>query len=133
MSAIRFDFAGGLRDADTPFLEARERGCVLCMKCTQICPTGALQKLDAEPATVQRRVRMGVPVLERSRCIPWRGQGVCRLCFYVCPYPGTAVALVGPQHAPLFDAACCVGCGLCEEACPDYARAIRIEPQVIGA
>ena len=29
---------------------------------------------------------------------------------------------------PVFDAAACVGCGLCEEACPERARAIRILP-----
>jgi Pyruvate/2-oxoacid:ferredoxin oxidoreductase delta subunit len=67
-------------------------------------------------------------VLERRACIPWRGEGVCRLCYYVCPYPDSAVALVGPQQGPLFSPEHCVGCGLCEEACPEQARAIRIVP-----
>jgi NAD-dependent dihydropyrimidine dehydrogenase PreA subunit len=38
------------------------------------------------------------------------------------------VALVGPQQAPHFTPEQCVGCGLCEEACPEQARAIRIIP-----
>ena len=36
--------------------------------------------------------------------------------------------LVGPQKAPLFHPEACVGCGLCEEACPETAQAIRIVP-----
>jgi MauM/NapG family ferredoxin protein len=128
VNAIRFDATTDLRGSDTPYVVARERACVLCMKCTEACPTGALAKISPTADVVQHAVKMGTPVLTRSRCIPWRGEGVCRLCFYVCPYPGSAVALAGPQQAPLFDAAACVGCGLCEEACPEQARAIRIEP-----
>jgi ferredoxin-type protein NapG len=128
VQAIRFDASSDLRTSDTPFVVPRERGCVLCMKCTEACPTGALQKTSPDLAAVQLAVRMGTPVLERSRCIPWRGEGVCRLCFYVCPFQGTAIALVGPQQAPSFDSKSCVGCGLCEEACPEHAQAIRIRP-----
>ena len=71
---------------------------------------------------------MGVPQLTRSRCLPWTGAGVCRLCFEVCPYPNRAVELVGAQLGPLFHPEACVGCGLCEEACPDGAHAIVILP-----
>jgi NAD-dependent dihydropyrimidine dehydrogenase PreA subunit len=38
------------------------------------------------------------------------------------------VELVGPRMAPLFHPEACVGCGLCEEACPEEAQAIRIRP-----
>lgn len=116
-------------DAALPFVDPRERACVLCMKCTQVCPTDALVPLEASSAVVAERVRMGTPVLTRPRCLPWNGEGVCRLCYLVCPYPDQAVSLVGPQRAPLFHPQACVGCGLCEEACPDSAQAIRIVPK----
>ncbi len=123
------EFPTGLSlDAATPFIDTAQKACVLCMKCTQVCPTDALQKLSDDREEVFRSVRLGRPVLERSRCLPWTGQGVCRLCFLVCPYPNRAVEVVGPQLAPLFHADACVGCGLCEEACPDGASAITIEP-----
>jgi ferredoxin len=113
--AIRFE--NGL-----PVIDTRERACTLCMKCPQVCPTGALVPVPAEA------VRMGTPVLDRKACLPWSGAGICRLCHQVCPFPDRAVELVGPQAAPMFNAGACVGCGLCEEACPDTARAIRIKP-----
>jgi MauM/NapG family ferredoxin protein len=128
VQCIRFENELDSLGADTPFLEARSRGCTLCMKCTQACPTGALRPLPFDKVVIQREVRMGRPVLTRSQCLPWRNEGVCRLCYYACPYADSAVVLVGPQQAPSFDPKQCVGCGLCEEACPETARAIRIEP-----
>jgi len=125
--AIRFPAGAGL-DAAHPFLELRESACVLCMECTEVCPTGALARIAPRPETVAAEVRIGTPVLDRRACLPWSGRGVCRLCAYVCPIGSPAVELVGPQLAPLFHAEGCVGCGLCEEACPDEARAIRIVP-----
>lgn len=126
-ACIRFPGAFSLEQA-LPFLELTERACVLCMKCTQVCPTGALTPVAADAQAIAKEVRMGVPVLNRASCLPWNGAGVCRLCYQVCPYPDRAVELVGPQKAPLFHADACVGCGLCEEACPDSASAIVIAP-----
>ncbi len=115
-------------DQATPFIDTASRACVLCMKCTQACPTDALTRLAADADVVFQSVKMGVPKLTRSKCLPWNGTGVCRLCYLVCPYPDKAVELVGPQKAPLFHESACVGCGLCEEACPELAQAIVIEP-----
>ncbi len=126
-------FPGGTDlDAAHPFLALREAACVLCMACTDVCPTGALTHIPAQAERVAAEVRIGVPALDRRSCLPWSGQGVCRLCAYVCPMGSRAVELVGPQQAPLFHAAGCVGCGLCEEACPEDARAIRIVPVAAG-
>ncbi len=124
---IRFPGALSLETA-LPHLETDERACILCMKCTGVCPTGALRPIPLDADVIAKEVRIGVPVLTRSRCLPWTGQGICRLCYQVCPYPDAAVEVVGPQKAPLFHPEACVGCGLCEEACPELARAIRIEP-----
>jgi len=128
--AIRFP-AGAALDAGQPFLALREAACVLCMACTEVCPTGALARIPARAERVAAEVRIGVPVLDRRSCLPWSRQGVCRLCAYVCPMGARAVELVGPLQAPLFHAAGCVGCGLCEEACPEEAHAIHIVPAAL--
>ncbi len=131
--AIRFPTALSLESVH-PFIAARDAACILCMKCTEVCPTDALTPVPATREAIARSVRMGTPVLKRPDCLPWSGRGICRLCYYVCPYAGTAVELVGPRLAPLFHAQACVGCGLCEEACPEEASAIRIEsPAETGA
>jgi MauM/NapG family ferredoxin protein len=116
------------RLADTPVLQPRARPCSLCMRCTAVCPTGALQPIEPELEQIQRQVRIGRPLLDRDRCVALDGSGECRACYYVCPFRGSAVRLEGPLLGPVFDASACVGCGLCEEACPERARAIRIVP-----
>lgn len=126
-TCIRFPSAFSL-DQATPYIDTADRACVLCMKCTQVCPTDALVPLKLDADVIFKEVRMGTPVLTRKKCLPWNGEGVCRLCYQVCPYPDKAVELVGPQKAPLFHPEACVGCGLCEEACPELAQAIRIVP-----
>jgi ferredoxin-type protein NapG len=125
---IRFDSALDPRASDTPWLDVRDRACILCMKCTEVCPTGALQLIPADPEVVQARVKMGVPELDRDKCLPWTSRGVCRLCYYACPYLDEAIVLDGPRQAPVIRPEDCTGCGLCEEACPESVRAIRVVP-----
>jgi ferredoxin len=125
--AIRFDGLLNLRGSDTPYVDARGSACTLCMRCTQACPTGALIPTAYDLAALQRQVRMGRPVLEKKKCLPWNGDGFCRLCFYACPYPDSAIELTGASQAPVFAPDKCVGCGRCEQVCPERARAVRIE------
>ena len=127
--AIRFDSSPGLAGSDTPYIAARSRPCTLCMRCTQACPSGALTPIDPEHSIVQAKVRMGHPELDRQKCVAWRESGECRACYYVCLYAGSAVRLEGAKLGPVFDREACVGCGQCEEACPESALAIRIVPR----
>ncbi|MBI5543698.1 MAG: 4Fe-4S dicluster domain-containing protein, partial [Deltaproteobacteria bacterium] len=90
--AIRFDGQLDLRGTDTPYIDARLSACTLCMRCTQACPTGALVPLagNEDLTALQRLVRMGKPILDQKKCLPWNGDGICRACYYACPYPDSA-------------------------------------------
>ncbi|MGC4117660.1 MAG: 4Fe-4S dicluster domain-containing protein [Myxococcales bacterium] len=128
--AIRFDGSLDLRGTDVPFVSARASACTLCMRCTEACPTGALILTPAgDLAALQPLVKMGTPVLDKKKCLPWTGDGICRLCYYACPYPDSAIELTGPSLAPNFKEDACVGCGRCEQVCPERAQAITIKPR----
>lgn len=118
----------GLLDSEhgalTPFVDVRRRSCTLCMRCTQICPTGALTPVDDDPEAIAREVRMGVAVVDSDRCISYQGR-LCGVCHDACPLPGTAIKLV-PRAKPQVLSDGCVGCGRCVETCPQVPTAIDI-------
>lgn len=114
------------RAVATPTLTPRDVPCRLCaghdgLLCIEACPSGAL-----EPVADERAIRMGTAVVDTSRCLAYN-QVICRACFNSCPYPFEAIRL-GPRMEPIIDAAACIGCGLCDEACLTEPSSITIRP-----
>ena len=117
----------------TPRLAARIGGCEKnCSMCGQVCPTGAIRRLDPEEKTY---ARMGTAVIDRARCIAWEQDRICLICDEACPYDAigslseTVRGVTLPR--PFVDEAICTGCGLCEARCPIEGRA-AIEVFPIG-
>ena len=108
----------------TPYLDVRRRSCTLCMRCTNICPTGALTPVPEEAQAISVNVRMGVAVVDPDRCLSYLGR-VCGYCHDACPYPGTAIRLVPPAKPVVIEDGC-VGCGRCVELCPQSPTAIDV-------
>ncbi|RME25695.1 MAG: 4Fe-4S dicluster domain-containing protein [Deltaproteobacteria bacterium] len=109
--------------AGTPYIVPRRAGCNTCMRCTQVCPTGALTPVEAERSAVLDQVRMGLAYVDEGLCLSHLGR-ICGVCHDACPYSGDAIVL-GPGARPeVLDA--CVGCGRCEERCPQVPAAIRV-------
>jgi MauM/NapG family ferredoxin protein len=105
----------------TPFIDAFETGCVLCLECTKTCPTDAL-----EPLEDKSEVKVGLAVVDTERCVSHNGSGVCGACHTVCPFRNFAITQ-GIRNQPTVHEDACVGCGLCEEACiVDGVKAIRV-------
>ncbi len=122
---IRFHgFEESENGALTPFLDVRRRSCTLCMRCTDICPTGALKPIIDSKEEILKNVSMGLAVIDPQRCFSYLGR-VCGYCHDACPFPEIAIKLTAPSARPfVFDK--CVGCGRCVEECPQNPAAIDI-------
>ena len=107
------------RAAGTPAIRPRNAPCVVCdgLQCTQVCPSGALQKVAVFD------VQMGTAIV-LDTCVTYAGEE-CSQCVASCPVPG---ALGVTDGHPDVDAARCIGCGLCEHVCPTQAASIIVEP-----
>jgi len=128
------DDSFGQTRQNTPAIKARRQACMLCnriegdyLKCTEACPSGALQLVRREPEAIQDQVKMGVAEIDLALCYSYNNWS-CGACFRACPFPGRAMTL-GLWERPEVNADACVGCGSCERACIRYPQAIRIQPE----
>lgn len=117
----------------TPMIGYCEPSCVLC---TEVCPTGAIQKLTLrQKAWVARDddtsapIRVGTAVYDRGRCLPWAKATDCIVCMEWCPVVPKAIYVEDTKvvdaegkprilKQPHVDPNRCVGCGACEFSCP---------------
>ena len=139
----------------TPYVDPSIKACTLCMKCTEVCPTGVLKPTRVED---RRSVRMATIELHKDRCLSHKAKairneqallmqlglpvtetealverrGPCGECYMFCPLRERAIKLEpGAFLAPEIFPDACAGCGLCEEICRQVVRgepAIRVVP-----
>jgi ferredoxin len=97
-----------------------------CTLCGQVCPTGAIQRLPLEE---KMKIRIGLAMIDKGRCLPYAHATPCIVCEEVCPTPKKAIwfeeAVVKDREGreivvkqPRVDLEICIGCGICETKCP---------------
>jgi MauM/NapG family ferredoxin protein len=110
----------------SPFVNSRNTPCHLCanyagLLCIDACPTAALS-----PVADTASVRMGTAVIDHSRCLAYN-RVICRACWHACPFPDDAIRFDSMLRPVVVEEAC-VGCGLCDHACPTEVSSIPIRP-----
>jgi ferredoxin len=90
-----------------------------CVKCTEVCPTGALLPLLPE---AKRLGQMGKVQFVREDCIVVTKKTDCGACSEHCPTKAVHMVPEGKLSIPEVNNDICVGCGACEHACPVKPR-----------
>jgi polyferredoxin/NAD-dependent dihydropyrimidine dehydrogenase PreA subunit len=117
----------GLEGIWTPMLVSRIGYCEYrCTLCGQVCPTGAIKQLQLEEKI---RVKIGLAMIDKGRCLPYAHAQACIVCEEVCPTAKKAIwfeqTTVQDRQGrkmllkqPHVDLDLCIGCGICETKCP---------------
>jgi polyferredoxin len=107
----------GLSGLMQPRLDFHKGFCAYeCVKCLEICPTGALMPMAIES---KKLTQLGKAVFIMENCVVVTEKTSCGACSESCPTK--AVQMVhyeGKLVIPKTQDEICIGCGHCEFACP---------------
>lgn len=122
----------GIEGMFTPVLVPRLGYCEFnCTLCSQVCPTGAIQKLTQKE---KHAFVIGKAVFDKDKCLVYAQKKGCIVCEEHCPTHDKAIKFTGIQtidlngdmvylKQPFVDEKLCIGCGICEHICPVEGKA----------
>jgi ferredoxin len=119
---LEYGLAGMLQ----PSLEFQNGYCNYhCTLCTEICPTGALEKISGKQKST---LQLGRVHYIKENCVVVTDGTDCGACSEHCPTQAVSMKpYKGNLRIPVIDQNLCVGCGACEYICPTRPyRAIYI-------
>lgn len=107
----------GLTGIMQPYMDYHRGFCAYeCVRCLEICPTGALMPLLPE---AKKLTQIGKAVFIRENCIVETEGTACGACAESCPTKAVhMIPFKGNLTIPETTDDICIGCGHCEFACP---------------
>ena len=118
----------GIAGLFTPTLDFSRDYCHKdCIRCTQVCPSGALVPLTAKQ---KQRTSIGLPRVDMDICLLGDDRE-CSICRNWCPFEAITLEFSPIEYtlAPKIDPEKCPGCGACQAVCPTSpVKAIVIHP-----
>ncbi len=110
---MEFGLAGVLR----PRLDYARGACTCtCRACSEVCPTGAIDRLELPD---KQLTRIGEARLNLDLCIVKTKGTDCAACSEQCPTQAVTTVPYGNNlRLPQLNRDLCTGCGGCEFACP---------------
>ena len=124
--AIQFFTASAGEHYHTPYVDPAIKACTVCMKCTQVCPTGVLMPMEIEE---RARVKMATVELETDRCLSYKvkaryNERAANWEVKLTPSLELDAPTAGPDPAAERRGIC----GECYMFCPVRGKAIEREP-----
>ena len=101
-----------------------------CNKCSQVCPTGAINPITVEEKTA---IKIGHAEWVRKNCVVITDDVDCGNCQRHCPTGAITMILsdykdLKSRKIPSINEHLCIGCGACEHLCPSRPfSAIRVK------
>lgn len=124
-------FESGLSGLLQPFMDPATNYCNFeCVRCTEVCPTGAILPLTVEQKKV---TQIGVVEFIIENCVVYTNGTSCGSCSEHCPTQAVKmVPYKGKLTIPEINQDICIGCGACEHACPvQIYRAIYVDGNAV--
>ena len=91
-----------------------------CVKCSEVCPAGAILKITPEEKT---EWKVGTAGVDYDLCVVNRDGVSCGNCAHHCPVGAIRLVRKNPDdekspRIPSVNEEKCIGCGACENLCP---------------
>lgn len=91
-----------------------------CVKCSEVCPAGAILKITPEEKT---EWKVGTAGVDYDLCVVNRDGVSCGNCAHHCPVGAIRMVSKNPDdekspRIPSVNEEKCIGCGACENLCP---------------
>lgn len=91
-----------------------------CVKCSQVCPAGAIMEITPEEKTA---IHIGTAAVDYDLCVVNRDNVSCGNCARHCPVGAIRMVKKNPDdkdslRIPTVIEDRCIGCGACENLCP---------------